>query len=76
MFWSICDGKGNKAVCHREYGAVPCQLYAAASERGPGDGQPAQPRAKALTPATWGLVLAGSQIGVAVSLVVLNVTHN
>lgn len=75
MFWSIGEGKGDKGLAIVNVvlflvsfvGPLISLGLATATLRSRGQG---------LTVATWGLVLAGLQIGVTLSLVVLNVTHN
>jgi hypothetical protein len=75
MFWSICDGKGTK-----DHATINAVLFlasfiaplisaglAAATLRS---------RGRAQTPATWGLVLSGLQIGVTLSVAALNIIHN
>ena len=75
MFWSILGGKGDK-----NYAIINVVLFLASfipallslglaastlRSRGP-----------SMTAATWALVLSALQIGVTLSLVMLNITHN
>jgi hypothetical protein len=75
LFWSICDGRGGKNAAMLNLVVFLASFIAPLLSLGLA-GATLHNRGPGMTRATWGLVLAGLQIGVTLSLVVVNITHN
>jgi hypothetical protein len=75
MFWNICDGKGDKNAAIVNVVLFLASFIAPLLSLGLAAAT-LRSRGQSMTAATWGLVLAGLQIGTTFSLLVLNITHN